>query len=433
MDGSNGGSNAPAPFLTKTYEMVDDPMTNSIVSWNHTGHSFIVWNPPEFARDLLPKYFKHNNFSSFIRQLNTYGFRKIDPDQWEFANEEFIRGHRHLLKNIYRRKPIHSHSAQGNAAVSLSDTERKEFEEEIEKLKREKNMLESELERHKLENKEYQIEFNSLGERVKNIDDRQRQLLAFLAQLLQKPGFVSDFVQQSEMHSKKRRLLVSNYLYDEAHMIQSPAVVAEPNPSSSLPVVNAELVEKLDSSVNFWEKFLYGIYQSSAEELFGFPQPSSVTVTALDSSSGDSDVNIQPCSSNSLRRSPSGEILSPQDMAVSPDHIQSATPSTLNLDWRPKSSGAVVSTSSVDVPETVTSKDRASALAPNAANDGFWQQFLTESPGASATPEVQSERNNPDARKSDSMFADHHRFWWNTNNVQNLTEQMGHLTPTEKT
>lgn len=72
MDGSNGGSSSPAPFLVKTYEMVDDPMTNSVVSWSHTGHSFVVWNPPEFGRDLLPKYFKHNNFSSFIRQLNTY-------------------------------------------------------------------------------------------------------------------------------------------------------------------------------------------------------------------------------------------------------------------------------------------------------------------------------------------------------------------------
>ncbi|CBI33849.3 unnamed protein product, partial [Vitis vinifera] len=52
--------------------MVDDPATNSIVSWSPTNNSFVVWNPPEFARDLLPKYFKHNNFSSFVRQLNTY-------------------------------------------------------------------------------------------------------------------------------------------------------------------------------------------------------------------------------------------------------------------------------------------------------------------------------------------------------------------------
>lgn len=67
-----GGGGGPAPFLSKTYEMVDDSQTDDIVSWTPTGHSFVVWNPPEFARILLPTYFKHNNFSSFIRQLNTY-------------------------------------------------------------------------------------------------------------------------------------------------------------------------------------------------------------------------------------------------------------------------------------------------------------------------------------------------------------------------
>lgn len=72
MDGSQGGSNAPAPFLSKTYDLVDDPSTNHVVSWSETCCSFVVWDPTEFAKDLLPMYFKHNNFSSFVRQLNTY-------------------------------------------------------------------------------------------------------------------------------------------------------------------------------------------------------------------------------------------------------------------------------------------------------------------------------------------------------------------------
>ncbi|KAL6646289.1 hypothetical protein ACP70R_017897 [Stipagrostis hirtigluma subsp. patula] len=94
----------PTPFLTKTYQLVDDPAVDDVISWNDDGSTFVVWRPAEFARDLLPKYFKHNNFSSFVRQLNTYGFRKIVPDRWEFANDCFRRGEKRLLCDIHRRK-----------------------------------------------------------------------------------------------------------------------------------------------------------------------------------------------------------------------------------------------------------------------------------------------------------------------------------------
>lgn len=100
----DSNKSVPAPFLTKTYQLVDDPNTDHVVSWGEDDSTFVVWRPPEFARDLLPNYFKHNNFSSFVRQLNTYGFRKIVPDRWEFANEFFRKGEKHLLCEIHRRK-----------------------------------------------------------------------------------------------------------------------------------------------------------------------------------------------------------------------------------------------------------------------------------------------------------------------------------------
>lgn len=62
----------PPPFLTKIFEIVEDPGTDSVVSWSRARNSFIVWDVRQFATNLLPKYFKHGNFSSFIRQLNTY-------------------------------------------------------------------------------------------------------------------------------------------------------------------------------------------------------------------------------------------------------------------------------------------------------------------------------------------------------------------------
>ena len=77
MKQSPGGkTKSPAPFLLKTYDLLegvrDKSIGQRIVSWNGDGTGFVVWSPDEFSEIMLPRYFKHNNFSSFIRQLNTY-------------------------------------------------------------------------------------------------------------------------------------------------------------------------------------------------------------------------------------------------------------------------------------------------------------------------------------------------------------------------
>ncbi|XP_057758430.1 heat shock factor protein HSF8-like [Arachis stenosperma] len=214
-------TNTPPPFLSKTYDMVEDPSTDPIVSWSATNNSFVVWNPPEFARDLLPKYFKHNNFSSFVRQLNTYGFRKVDPDRWEFANEGFLRGQKHLLRTITRRKPAHGHSHQqapqshGQSSTVGACVEVGKFgiEEEVERLKRDKNVLMQELVRLRQQQQATDSKMQTMAQRLHGMEQRQQQMMSFLAKAVQSPGFFAQFVQhQSENNrritevNKKRRL-----------------------------------------------------------------------------------------------------------------------------------------------------------------------------------------------------------------------------------
>ncbi|KAG2304257.1 hypothetical protein Bca52824_032908 [Brassica carinata] len=203
-------ANAPPPFLSKTYDMVDDPATDSIVSWSANNNSFIVWDPPQFAKDLLPKNFKHNNFSSFVRQLNTYGFRKVDPDKWEFANEGFLRGQKHLLKTITRRKPAHAHGlqhsiGQNSSVSSCVEVGKFGLKEEVERLKRDKNVLMQELVRLRQQQQSTDNQLQTMVQRLQGMENRQQQLMSFLAKAVQSPHFLSQFLQQQNQQNESGR------------------------------------------------------------------------------------------------------------------------------------------------------------------------------------------------------------------------------------
>ena len=98
-------------FIRKTFNMVSDMSTCDIVSWDEAGDSFIVKKEFDFASLVLPRYFRHKNFSSFVRQLNFYGFHKRSHQSkyTKFQHPYFKRGQLHNLHLIKRK------SAEANA------------------------------------------------------------------------------------------------------------------------------------------------------------------------------------------------------------------------------------------------------------------------------------------------------------------------------
>ncbi|TGZ77474.1 hypothetical protein EX30DRAFT_366711 [Ascodesmis nigricans] len=105
-------------FIHKLYNMLEDTNIQHLISWSPSNESFVVSPTGEFSK-VLSQYFKHTNISSFVRQLNMYGFHKVNdvfhtgsPDAtlWEFkhGNGSFKRGDLMGLREIKRRASRHA-------------------------------------------------------------------------------------------------------------------------------------------------------------------------------------------------------------------------------------------------------------------------------------------------------------------------------------
>mmetsp|Transcript_7895 Transcript_7895/g.15798 ORF Transcript_7895/g.15798 Transcript_7895/m.15798 type:complete len:291 (-) Transcript_7895:198-1070(-) len=103
------GSNSEQNFPVKLHYMLSDMESDGlghIVSWQAHGRSFTVNKPKDFVEKILPLWFRQTKLSSFQRQLNLYGFKRITqgPDKGAHYHELFLRGKRFLAHRIPRMK-----------------------------------------------------------------------------------------------------------------------------------------------------------------------------------------------------------------------------------------------------------------------------------------------------------------------------------------
>jgi hypothetical protein len=64
-------------FPAKMHAILSHPELRDIVCWLPHGRSWRVLKPREFEIKVLPKFFEHAKFSSFVRQANGWGFRRL--------------------------------------------------------------------------------------------------------------------------------------------------------------------------------------------------------------------------------------------------------------------------------------------------------------------------------------------------------------------
>lgn len=121
------------------------------------------------------------------------GFRKIDADRWEFANEGFLRGKRHLLKNIQRRKSHQAGSSSGSSAEVGKGTM-----DEIEKLRKEKSLMMQEVVELQQQQRGTVQQMESVNEKLQAAEQRQKQMVSFLAKVFQNPTFLARLWQMKD-------------------------------------------------------------------------------------------------------------------------------------------------------------------------------------------------------------------------------------------
>lgn len=117
-------------FLRKTYHMIEtcDPQIATWTVDNDGSDTFVVKNVDRFEAEVIPQFFKHNHFKSFVRQLNFYGFRKVRDqsilvndeqknEQWcQFHHPLFRKGRPDLLSEIkkpHQKEPADKEEVDG--------------------------------------------------------------------------------------------------------------------------------------------------------------------------------------------------------------------------------------------------------------------------------------------------------------------------------
>jgi regulator of replication initiation timing len=122
-------------FTRNLFEMASSLENEAAIGFNADGDCLEIRNPRLLGSDILPKYYKHKNVSSFVRQLNNYGFKTTpsgggnnDTIQ-SFYHENFKRGRLDLLGLVSRRGASKGEKDTKTMQMEIANLKRREGEQ----------------------------------------------------------------------------------------------------------------------------------------------------------------------------------------------------------------------------------------------------------------------------------------------------------------
>ena len=88
-------SKAEPSFLSILYKILNENEYHPYIHWSTDGQSVIISDSSGLTKKVLPKYYNHHNFASFVRQLNMYNFHKVKTDpksgKQKYIHSEFVK------------------------------------------------------------------------------------------------------------------------------------------------------------------------------------------------------------------------------------------------------------------------------------------------------------------------------------------------------
>jgi len=168
----NDESSSLPVFITKLLRMLQSNENTDSVRWGNDGTTVLISDPSAFATKVIPRFFKHSNFASFVRQLNLYGFHKTtqDPDLCEFQHKHFKRDNPGLLHNIKRKVAVEKPDNSKNK------TEMEDLVQLVNDLKQRQSLFESALMQKEMEKVMLYQEVQNAQQRQTAIEDKISRL-----------------------------------------------------------------------------------------------------------------------------------------------------------------------------------------------------------------------------------------------------------------